>query len=276
MKQTTATTISIRLTNKTTGTITTGLEIMASASKGCEGLNVSKIRLLFIFRFEILNSRYVEEEVLLGTVHSLFCSLGTDVVTVSRVLQVQTADGLEQRILHCDVTNVLEVQEADVGSAVEVLEVHLGIKLVLVSDLSEVHFNIVGSVKPAGDGGGGAVLHHEFEVPRQKLVKLELERGNLLEADIRHRVLRLAQGGHVHDEVELLAAPQENVGDFLETGRGGEVLVLSDDLTEGFPARGLVIKSLTDTFHLPGTETRILDITDTATPPTSQLTWRGN
>ena len=206
MKQTTATTISIKLTNNTTGTITTGLDMIASASTGWDGLNITIIRLMFMF--EIQNSQNVEEEVLLGTVDCLLCSLRTDVVTVSGVLQVQTADGLEQRIIHCDVTNVLKVEESDVGSAVEVFEVHFGIKIVLVSDLSEVHFDVVSSIKPSGDGGGGTVLHHKFKVSRQELVKLELERWNLLEADVRHSVLRLAKGGNVHDEVKRLTAPQ--------------------------------------------------------------------
>lgn len=270
MKQTTATTISIKLTSKTTGTITTGLDMMASASTGWDGLNIS----ILIFIFEIRNSQNVVEEVLLGTVHSLLCSLRTDVVAVSGVLQVQTADGLEQRIIHCDVTNVLEVQQSDVGSTVEVLEVHLGIEIVLVSDLSEVHFNIVGSIKPAGDGGGGAVLHHEFKVSREELVKLELERGNILEADVRHSVLRLAQSGHVHDEVERLAAAKQNVGDLLETWRRGQVLILSDNLTERFLARALVIKSLTNTFHLTGTEKK--GLTSHPAPLSSQLTWLGS
>ena len=181
---------------------------------------------------EIQNSQNVVEEVLLGTVDCLFCSLRTDVVTVSGVLQVQTADGLEQRIIHCDVTNVLEVEESDVRSTVEVLEVDLRIKIVLVSDLSEVHFNIVGSIQPAGDGGGGAVLHHELEVSRQELVKLEFERGDLLEADVRHSVLRLTKSGHVHHEVERLTASKHDVGHFLETWRGGQGLILSDNLTE--------------------------------------------
>ena len=220
---------------------------------------------------EIQNSQNVVEEVLLGTVDCLFCSLRTDVVAVSGVLHIQAADGLEQRIIHGDVTNVLEVEESDVRSTVEVLEVDLGIKFVLVSDLSEVHLNIVCSIKPAGDGGAGAVLHHELEVSRQELVKLEFERGNLLEADVRHGVLRLAQSGHVHDKVQGLAAPKQNVGDFLETWRGGQVLVLSDDLTERFLARALVIKSLTNTFHLTGTEKK--GLTSHPAPLSSQLTW---
>ena len=262
--------ISIKLINNTTGTMTTGLDMIASATTGWDGLNVTIIILMFMF--EIQHSQNVEEEVLLGTLDCLLCSLRTDVVTVSGVFKVHAADSLEQRVFHGDVANVLEVEESDVGSTVEIFEVHLGIKIVLVSDLSEVHFDVVSSIKPSGDGGGGTVLHHKFKVSRQELVKLELERWNLLEADVRHSVLRLAQGGHVHPEVKSLAAPKQNVGNFLETWRGCQVLILSDNLTEGFLPRALIIKSLANTFHLTGTERKMLSMI----LRTSELTWLRN
>ena len=44
MKQTTATTMRMRLQSSTTGTITTGLDIIASASTGPDGLQISSFK----------------------------------------------------------------------------------------------------------------------------------------------------------------------------------------------------------------------------------------
>ena len=115
--------------------------------------------------------------------------------------------------------------------------------------MSEVHLDIVVSIKSPGDGCGGAVLHHQLQTSRQQLTELELESRNIFKTDVSDSVLALWQGRHVHHEVQRLAVPQLDVGHRLEAGGGGDVLILTDDLTEVFLTSRLVIKALADALH---------------------------
>ena len=188
-------------------------------------------------------------------------------VTVSGVDHVEAVQLLEHRVLHGDVADVLEIEQSDVGSAVQVLEVHLGVVEVLISDLSEVHLHIVVSIKTTGYGSDGAVLHHELKTSWQDVFELELQSRDVFKADVSDGVLSVAQGRHVQDEVQRLTASQLDVGHRLEAGGGGEVLVLPDDLTEILLAGRLVVKALADALHLTGTETNFVHTSLSWWPP---------